>query len=59
MVQPDKAAVRDRLRSSSEQLILQLSRQYCWTVTIGISGEVKEWADLKKMRMSRPQALQE
>ncbi|MFC6650159.1 response regulator [Paenibacillus rhizoplanae] len=47
MVQPDKAAVRDRLRSSSEQLILQLSRQYCWTVTIGISGEVKEWADLK------------
>lgn len=47
MVQPDKAAIMDRLRSSCEQLILQLSSQYSWTVTIGISGEVREWADLK------------
>ncbi|MEK3836661.1 MULTISPECIES: response regulator [unclassified Paenibacillus] len=47
MVQTGKAAIMDRLLSSSEQLILRLSRQYGWTVTIGISGEVREWADLK------------
>lgn len=45
---PGGPAVLEQLRSLGQRLIQRLREQYGWTVTIGVSGPIRQWEALKE-----------